>query len=158
MKRSDSNSKLLAQAKEILENFLQSQGCRRTPGRFAVLEAVYTQPGHFDLESLLGYLYQKNITVSRASVYNTIELLIRCGLVRRREIGNGTVAYEKALGYRQHDHLVCTTCGKIFEFCDPRLQSVEESVGRLLGFRIREHNLVLTGECIRQECQASKNP
>ncbi|MCS6981693.1 MAG: transcriptional repressor [Flavobacteriales bacterium] len=158
MSRSDSNSILLTQAKEIFENFLQSQGCRRTPGRFAILEAVYAQPGHFTLESLLDHLFQKNIPVSRASVYNTIELLIRCGLVRRRELGNGTVAYEKALGFRQHDHLVCTTCGKIFEFCDPRLQSVEESIGRLLGFRIREHNLVLTGECVRQECQAKNKP
>ncbi|MCX7649333.1 MAG: transcriptional repressor [Flavobacteriales bacterium] len=143
---------LKEKAKERLSAYLTAEGLRRTPERFAVLEAAYDMPGHFEPEDLIRKLKEGPLKVSRATVYNTLELLQQCQLIRRRDIGAGSVTYERALGFRQHDHLLCLDCGKIFEFCDPRLHTVEESMGRLLGFDVIEHNLTLSGRCQRSEC------
>lgn len=140
-------------ARALLEAFLEKGGYRRTPERFAVLELVYDLDGHIEPEEIVQRLKKGKNKVSRATVYNTLELLQRCRLVQRRDLGQGRVVYEKALGFRQHDHLVCAQCGRVFEFCDPRLLTVEESIGRLLGFHVTEHNLILTGMCRREECR-----
>lgn len=140
-------------ARALLEAFLEKGGYRRTPERFAVLDLVYETEGHFEPEEIVQRLKKGKNKVSRATVYNTLDLLQRCRLVQRRDLGQGRVVYEKALGFRQHDHLVCAQCGRVFEFCDPRLLTVEESIGRLLGFHVTEHNLILTGMCRREECR-----
>lgn len=145
-------------ARAVLEAFLEAGGHRRTPERFAVLDLVYELYGHFEPEEIVNRLKKGKNKVSRATVYNTLDLLQRCRLVQRRDLGQGRVVYEKALGFRQHDHLVCSQCSRVFEFCDPRLLAVEESIGHALGFEVTEHNLILTGNCRREECRKKGNP
>ena len=89
----------------------------------------------------------QNYRVSRATVYNTLELLVTCDLVKKHQFGKNLAQYEKSYGYKQHDHLICVDCGKVLEFCDPRVQPIKDMIGEFLKFRITHHTLNLYGQC-----------
>jgi Fur family ferric uptake transcriptional regulator len=144
-----------AQMEEVSRSFsafLKERGQRQTPERFAILEEVYATADHFDADELFVRLKQKGGRVSRATVYNTLELLLECDLVVRHQFGRNQAKYERAYAYWQHDHLICLDCGEILEFCDPRLQSIQDTVGDIYGFEISHHALTLYGHCRRDEC------
>ena len=98
----------------------------------------------------------KKYRVSRATLYNTIELLIESKLVRKHQFGKNQSQYEKSLISGQHDHLICNKCNKVIEFCDPRIQNIKDTVENVLNFKISNHSLNLYGECKDENCQ-SKN-
>jgi Fur family ferric uptake transcriptional regulator len=85
--------------------------------------------------------------VSRATLYNTIELLLACGLVVKHQFGKNVAQFERAYKFKQHDHVICIECGKMMEFCDPRIQEIESSVGKQLDFEITHHSLTFFGKC-----------
>ena len=89
----------------------------------------------------------RSYRVSRATVYNTLELLVNCDLVKKHQFGKNLAQFEKSYGYKQHDHIICANCGKVVEFCDPRVQQIKTMVGELLNFRITHHALNLYGIC-----------
>ncbi|NNE69051.1 MAG: transcriptional repressor [Rhodothermales bacterium] len=144
----------------IFADFLKARGQRQTPERFAVLDAVYAEQGHFDADELYVVLLGGNVKVSRATVYNTLELLCECQLVAKHQFGNKQSKYEAAYSYWQHDHLICMDCNELFEFCDPRIQSIQEMVADIFQFDIRHHSLHMYGRCRREACpnrEASEN-
>ena len=143
----DNDQKITDTAKEIFEQYLLQNKLRRTPERFAILEEIYRRNDHFDADQLYDFMKQNNYHISRATVYNTLELLTKCKLVQRHQFGQNSAIFEKAYGNRQHDHLICLDCGKIFEFCDPRLHKTEESMGQMLKFKVESHALTLYGHC-----------
>ncbi len=108
-------------AKAIFTQYLSQHKLRRTPERFAILETVMDTNTHFSIEALHASLDDKGYHVSRATIYNTILLLIDAGLVRRNAFNNGTPRYERISGLTKHYHLVCTKCGKIKEVKDPEI-------------------------------------
>ncbi len=133
--------------KKILTDHLEVKQLRKTSERFAILDEVYSITGHFDIETLYVHMKNKKYQVSRATLYNTVEVLLECNLIIKHQFGKNQAMYEKAYMYRQHDHLICQDCEHVFEFCDPRLQQIQQMAGEILKFEIDRHSLTLYGKC-----------
>ncbi len=147
------NASNYSSAKSIFTAYLETKQLRKTPERFAILEEIYSRDDHFEVEDLYISMKNKKYQVSRATVYNTLDLLTECSLVTKHQFGKNLAQYEKSYGNRQHDHLICTDCHKVSEFCDPRIQNIQSMVGEMLHFKVMHHSLIFYGSCERENCE-----
>jgi Fur family ferric uptake transcriptional regulator len=137
--------------KEIFSSYLKEHNQRQTPERFMVLEEIYRADGHFDADDIFFNMKEGGTRVSRATVYNTLDLLVECGLVQRQQFGENQYYYERAYAYQQHDHIICKKCGKVLEFCDPRIQEIKTMMEKIHKFNITGHSLHFFGTCQDKE-------
>lgn len=132
--------------KQMLTEYLKKNGHRKTPERYAILDTIYSIKGHFDIDMLYKYMETEgNFRVSRATLYNTIILLVDANLVIKHQFGSSS-QYERAYNNGTHHHMICTECGKVTEFLDDRLkQAVGET--KLRRFTASHYSLYIYGVC-----------
>ncbi len=131
--------------KQIFISYLKQNEHRKTPERFVILREVYSFDGHFDIETLFIKMKENKYRVSRATLYNTMELLVKCNLVVRNQFGQNCALYEKSYKFKQHDHLICLNTDEMFEFCDPRIMEIQKSLEAQFNVKITHHSLNFYG-------------
>ncbi len=135
----------------ILDNYLEMTRHRKTPERYTILRAIYAYKGHFTLEELKEVLAEKyEFPVSRATLYNTLNLFLEIRLVTRHRF-QGATRYEAYYGNNNHCHQICTLCGKVTEITSPEIVSAIENI-HLKRFRKDGFNLYVYGVC--SACQS----
>jgi len=141
------------QAAEILREFLKRGKNRITPERFDVLDAALEYEGHFGADDLYILMKNQNFQVSRATVYNTLEILVQCDLIRKRNFGENITKYENNFK-KQHDHLICLDCGRIVEFNSSKIKEFPSQVCHDLGFDAENYSLNIFARCKNiKECK-----
>ncbi|MGL5261264.1 MAG: Fur family transcriptional regulator [Bacteroides sp.] len=140
--------------RQIFTEYLNANGHRKTPERYAILDTIYSIDGHFDIDTLYGLMREeRKYSVSRATLYNTIVLLIDARLVIKHQFGT-TSQYERSYNRETHHHQICTECGRITEFQSEKLQRVIEE-SKEDDFHLSHYSLYLYGVC--QNCADKEN-
>lgn len=139
--------------KQVLTEYLKTHGHRKTPERYAILDTIYSIKGHFDIDMLYHYMEDEgNFRVSRATLYNTIVLLVDAHLVIKHQFGSSS-QYERAYKNETHHHMICTECGKVTEFQDDTLKQAVAGA-KLKRFTGSHYSLYIYGIC--SKCSNAK--
>ncbi len=137
-----------AKVREQLDRHLSSKGLRRTKQREVIIEAAFATTEHFTAEELLDMARKLDRTVSRATVYRTLSLLVECGLLREVDLGRDQTYYDpNFLEKPQHNHLICTDCDKVVEFEDEHIALLEDCITRRLGFKPTMKSIRIEASC-----------
>jgi len=142
--------------RNIFIKFLKKNSYRKTPERFLILKEIYFSKGHFNVEDLYFRLRKNKGKVSRATLYNTIDLLLTSNLIIKHQFGRNCAQYEKSFDFKQHDHVICLNCGKILEFQDPKVQEIKKSVEKKFNINVSHHSLIFYAEC-KDHCKGKNN-
>ena len=145
------NNQSIEVIKDVLRQYLKDKGLRNTPERYTILEEIYNYDEHFNVDDLYLLMLQRKYHISKATIYNTIEVFLDAGLIRKHQFGEGST-YEKSYFDKQHDHLVLYKSGsnkeieEIIEFCDPRIQVIKDSIENIFNVKIDSHTLYFFGQ------------
>ncbi len=122
-----------------LKKALKKEGLRYTQQRQSIWDEMCATDEHRDAEEIYLSLRNEGMSVSRATVYRTIDVLVKNNLVRKLELGDGRARYEHKMDLEHHDHLICVQCGKIEEFMDETIEEIQEKIVNNLGFKLIRH-------------------
>jgi Fur family ferric uptake transcriptional regulator len=136
---------------DAFARYLREHNLPVTRQRLEIADVVLTSSRHLSVEDVVAELSARGGKVGLATVYRTIELLVQSGLVVERDFGEGFRRYEPARDVPQHEHLLCTVCGRVNEFRDERLERITTLVAETHGWHRQRHRLVIYGVCA--ECR-----
>ena len=134
----------------LLKKVLQKENLRYTQQRQSICDELCSSEEHRDAEEIYLSLRKKGVNASRATVYRTIDVLVKNKLVRKLELGDGKALYENKIDSHHHDHLICVKCGKIEEFMDQTIENRQDKIVEDMGFKMIRHIhqlFVLCDEC-----------
>jgi len=131
----------------IFRKYLERRGLKLTAERQALFEELFARHEHLEADELLVRLRAKHKKISRATIYRTLELLVDSGIVGRVRIGETGYRYERMRAGDHHDHLICNECGRVIEFREPRIESLQDEVYERYGFLPLSHSHQLRGVC-----------
>ena len=130
----------------LFTRYLREQGLPVTQQRMAVAKSVFSSPRHQSVEDLDRVLHENDMRLGKATIYRTLDLLVRSGLVEEHDFGEGFKRYEHRLSRDPvHHHLVCIQSGEVIEFRSEQLQRIVEETAARHGFRPTHHKLVIFG-------------
>ena len=118
---------------------LKEEQLKFTNQRFAILQDVMYSQKHRECEEILESLNKKDVNVSRATVYRTIDVLVKNRLVRKMDVGDGRSLYEPRLDDEHHDHMICLDTGDIIEFYNEELEDLQDKIAKKHGYKVIRH-------------------
>ncbi len=146
---------VIVAVERLLDNYLEMNNHRKTPERYTILRAIYSMNGHFTLEELKARLSQEmDFPVSRATLYNTLNLFLSLRLVVRHRF-QGSTKYEACYDNQSHCHQICTICGKVTEVKSPEIIEAVENM-HLKRFRKDGFTLYVYGVCSTCQTKMTK--
>ena len=140
------NVKVLEIVNQKLTEYLTAKKCRRTPERYAILNLIYSNHRHFDMDSLYTAMNEQSFRVSRATLYNTMQILVECNLVLKHQFGQNLSIYERAYNNELHHHLICTDCHSIREYKNAEIKSIIQN-SKIKRFSPSHYSLYIFGIC-----------
>ena len=138
----------------LFRRYLREQGLPVTQQREAIAEVVFGAAEHLSVEEIEQKLRERGERIGKATIYRTLEMLVKSGLVEEHDFGEGFKRYEHLFGQKPvREHLICTECGKVADIHSPELVRVQEEAARRQGFQAARYRLQIYGLCA--DCQAS---
>jgi Fur family ferric uptake transcriptional regulator len=134
-------------ALQKLRRYLKENNLRFTTERVIILEEIFSFPAHFDAEQLFIHIREKHNYISRATVYRTLELFHKIGIIKKENLGKGYASYELAMNRPHHDHMICVVCGKVVEFVDEVIEQRQAEICDKYGMEMIRHQLQIFGRC-----------
>ena len=125
--------------KKRFSDALQNEKLKLTSQRLAIFDEVIYGEKHRECEEILDSLVKKNINVSRATIYRTLDILVQYGLIRKMDIGDGRIRYEGKIDDPHHDHMICVESGKIIEFVSEEIEDLQDKIAKEKGYEIIKH-------------------
>ena len=134
---------------EDFRTYLRDHNLPITAQRMAIAEVVLGSDRHLSAEEVEREVAGRGASAGTATIYRTLELLVRSGLVVERDFGEGFKRFEPARGVPHHEHLLCTVCGRVTEFRDERLERMTTLIAEAHGYSRQRHRLVIHGVCVQ---------
>ena len=138
----------------LFRRYLREQGLPVTQQREAVAEVVFESEGHLSVEDIEARLRERGEKTGKATVYRTMEMLVKSGLVAERDFGEGFKRYEHLFGQTPaHGHMVCEECGAVNEIHEAELKRLQDRIAADSGFTPSRYRLEIFGLC--SSCKAT---
>lgn len=133
--------------RDIFRKYLERRGLKLTAERQAVFDVLFVRHEHVEPDEILVRLRAKGKKISRATIYRTLELLVDSGIVGRVRVRESGYRYERLRAGEHHDHLICIECGRVLEFFEPKIESLQDEVCERYGFLALSHSHQMRGIC-----------
>ena len=124
---------------EGFKEALKKEGLKFTEQRFQLFKFLFENKGHYECEDLIKRINIKDKKVSRATVYRTLDILVKYNFVRKIVLDDGIARYENKISTKHHDHMICIETGKILEFRSDEIESIQEKIAEDMGDEIVKH-------------------
>tara|TARA_Y100001970_G_C13917522_1_gene691724 strand:+ start:186 stop:620 length:435 start_codon:yes stop_codon:yes gene_type:complete len=130
---------LTKKVKNDFKDLLIKEGMKVTTSRLSILDNILSSDSHRECDQIYEDLQKEEVKVSRATIYRTLDVLVKYEYVRKLDIGDGKVRYEKKLGTKHHDHMICIETGDIVEFHNNQIEELQDKIAARHGYKVVRH-------------------